>query len=508
MLMELLFRTETSISPKVSLVLLDWSCRESYHVLDYLSHQTIPREEYEIVWIEYYDKRAPQIEQKITERSVAKRPVVDQWLVMGIPKTVYYHKHLMYNVGIVLSTGNIVVFCDSDAIVGQTFVETIIRCFETEPNIVLHLDEVRNNNKCFYPFNYPTVEQVIGNGCINWQDGRTTGVSDAEDVLHTRNYGACMAALREDLIRIGGADEHIDYLGHICGPYEMTFRLVNAGKKEVWHPTEFLYHVWHPGQAGENNYVGPHDGRHVSSKALQAKLTGRIFPFLENPAIRNLGPQNAHAPLEQSLAQVLSEERLQSWSLDNVAKLKPQLWQTLLSFQRRIVAVRLLKTFSKLLLKRVRTKATQLSAKVMTVSDQPAGPTGVTQSRPTRISLLSLARTLNFLRATLDFCVSMTHRSRDCLNSILIQGHSEASIYGTDDIAEILYDLTFDMPVKLKNIYGDAEGKRFHTFRVLPIETYRPNKEPLIVTGSAEVEEKVNRLKSLGISSERLIVVI
>ena len=65
--------------------------------------------------------------------------------------------------------------------------------------------------------------------------GKTTGLLDNVDPLHTRNYGACMSALREDLLKIGGADEHIDYLEHICGPYEMTFRLVNAGKREVWY---------------------------------------------------------------------------------------------------------------------------------------------------------------------------------------------------------------------------------------------------------------------------------
>jgi hypothetical protein len=36
-----------------------------------------------------------------------------------------------------------------------------------------------------------------------------------------------MAARRRGLLAIGGADEHIDYLGYMCGPYELTFRLMN-----------------------------------------------------------------------------------------------------------------------------------------------------------------------------------------------------------------------------------------------------------------------------------------
>lgn len=56
-MMEILFKNEISKQPSVSIILLDWSVRESYHILYYLNNQTIPREQYEIIWIEYYDKR-------------------------------------------------------------------------------------------------------------------------------------------------------------------------------------------------------------------------------------------------------------------------------------------------------------------------------------------------------------------------------------------------------------------------------------------------------------------
>lgn len=499
--MRIAYNNPNLLAPKVSIVLLDWSCRESFHILDYLSKQTVSRDQYEVVWIEYYDRQPTEINAKLKQyASESQPPPVDKWLILNVPRNVYYHKHLMYNVGILFSRGNIVAICDSDAIVKESFVEAIVGSFEQDPNIVLHLDQARNNDKRFYPFNYPTVDEIVGEGAINWHDGKTTGLWDTEDILHTRNYGACMAAQRKALISIGGADEHIDYLGHICGPYEMTFRLVNSGKREVWHPTEFLYHVWHPGQAGENNYVGPHDGRQLSSRALQAKFTGRISPFVENRAIQNSRLVDSQIPLEQSLTRVLSEERLQSWSADNIANLQPGLWRTLLSFRRRIIAVRLVKTFSRLLLRRIRTKAAQLSAKARTVSAQPAASS--------RSVFLSGARANVFLRSSLEFFLSMIHRSRDCLNSALAQGHSEISLYGTDDSAEILYDLSFELPVKIKSVYDDCDGKRFHNFKVMPIETYVSSNELLIITGSAQIENKVKRLKTLGVSTDRLIVMV
>ncbi|MBI4640504.1 MAG: tetratricopeptide repeat protein [Candidatus Tectomicrobia bacterium] len=313
-----LFKNERCERPRVSLVLLDWSCRESFHLLHYLGQQTIPRDQYEIIWIEYYQRVSPEITEGL-QGSEDQPPIVDQWVVLGMPETAYYHKHLMYNVGLVLSRGEIVIFCDSDAMVKPTFVETIIRTFEQDPDIVLHLDEVRNNDRRFHPFNYPSFEEVVGSRAINWTGSTTTGLVDRIDPLHSRNYGACMGAQREDLIEIGGADEQIDYLGHICGPYEMTFRLVNAQKREVWHPTEFLYHVWHPGQAGDKNYLGPHDGRHMSTTALAARWSGRVLPLVENRAVQMMRLSRLYRLEDHSLlSQVIDHEALKRWNIEEM----------------------------------------------------------------------------------------------------------------------------------------------------------------------------------------------
>src|SRR5438477_165049 len=80
-------------------------------------------------------------------------PVVDKWLRMNMPRTAYYHKHLMYNLGIALADGRIVTICDSDAMVRETLVESIIGAFDEHSGVALHLDEVRNVSRRFYPFN-------------------------------------------------------------------------------------------------------------------------------------------------------------------------------------------------------------------------------------------------------------------------------------------------------------------------------------------------------------------
>lgn len=295
-------RESRRAAPKVSLILLDWSVRESFHLLHYLSLQDVDREWFEVIVVEFYSRVSTAIGEHADQ--------VDTWALLQMPEACYYHKHLMYNAGIVLAKGEICVICDSDAMVKPGFIRSIVSAFEDEPGIVLHIDQFRNSRRDLYPFCYPSFEEVTGRGCINNVSGITRGLADNRDTIHSRNYGACMCARRADLVAIGGADEHVDYLGHICGPYDMTFRLVNKGLTEVWHRSEFMYHTWHPGQAGENNYLGPHDGRHVSTTALDALRERRVLPLVENASIRALRHSQDAGPAR---AFDISSHNLATW---------------------------------------------------------------------------------------------------------------------------------------------------------------------------------------------------
>ncbi len=239
--MELLFDRPPQKPPELTFVLLDWDCRESYHFLDYLAKQTVDRDRYEVMWVEYYTKRAPELRERIDKALAAGTPPpIDRYVVLDLPKRVCYHKHLMGNVGIALARGGIVCGLDSDAMARPTLVASILDCFQGGANIVLHLDELRSVERRFYPFNFPSFDEVEGTQAINSVQGVPAGLLDRKDMLHSRNYGACMAARRSDLIAVGGADMHWDYLGYICGPYDLTFRLLNAGARIKWHASEWI----------------------------------------------------------------------------------------------------------------------------------------------------------------------------------------------------------------------------------------------------------------------------
>lgn len=489
--LEILFYNKKCVSPKVSVVLLDWSCRESLHVLHYLSRQTVPRDQYEIIWIEYYSKRADQIEEGLKDCAArGKPPIVDQWIVMGMPGNVHYHKHLMYNIGIVISRGKIVTLCDSDAIVRDTFVETIIRSFEKEPNIVLHLDEVRNNDRRFYPFNYPNIEEVRGKGCINWMDGMTTGLFDKEDPLHTLNYGACMSARREDLIKIGGADENIEYLGHICGPYEMTFRLSNTGKKEVWHQEEFLYHVWHPGIDGRGNYFGPHDGRNISVAALEARSTGRVMPLTENRAIRALRLRQENFLNEPLTSLAISGEHIKNWTAGAFGHHSRSLWKLGSFLNQPILNLRLTVTFIKITIRQLHMKVSKFSRRPISFKD----------------ILRKVPKAYDFIKNMGQYNNYVLRQCKRCLNELVSQNVRQFAVYGATDALEILYKLTLDTPLRINAIYDNNRREPLFNINVMHVEAIREYNGKIVVASLVGVEEKVERLIKLGVDRERIML--
>ena len=185
---------------------------------------------YELIWIEFYDRKPQALHEAVAEAENAGKPLVDKLVVMNHPRNFIFHKHRMYNLGVMVAEGEICVICDSDAMFTPNFIQRIITAFEEDPH---RRDPPRRSpqhrSRVSIRSIFPLSSEFLASQCQNWTGRTTKGLDNSRDMLHEANYGACLAARREDIIRIGGSDEHLDYLGYICGPYDLTFRLVNAG---------------------------------------------------------------------------------------------------------------------------------------------------------------------------------------------------------------------------------------------------------------------------------------
>lgn len=76
--MKMIFQNKNLQNPIVSIILIDWSVRHSFHILYYLNKQTVERKKYEIIWIEYYDRKPKEIEEKLNSSIKNGYPILDK----------------------------------------------------------------------------------------------------------------------------------------------------------------------------------------------------------------------------------------------------------------------------------------------------------------------------------------------------------------------------------------------------------------------------------------------
>jgi len=285
---------------KASIILIDWSVRESFHSVYCLNHQTVSRDQYEVIWVEYYGTLLEELVKYVKEGQLDK--------YIGLGEKGMFFKQRMCNEGVIRSESEIIIIPDSDAYYSPTFLEAILTTFEEHRgrNIVLYVDEQRKKE----PLLSPPDEDAISWERICERRRRLRG-QKPKYTFHwhpwgTGNYGACLCATKKAIIEAGGFDEHPGYLS-LWGGVELGWRLRNKGYKEIWHPTEWIIHYSHPGANSEIEipwelYPDPHiattangasrradgDARGYSKLTWEVKETGRTEPLLENEKIHAL----------------------------------------------------------------------------------------------------------------------------------------------------------------------------------------------------------------------------
>lgn len=259
-------------NPLVSVILLDRSVRERFHALDWLSKQDAPRDDYELIWVEIYNRVVPE--------AMEKADVVITCSQKGM-----YSVHKGLNIGYLHARGQIVTNCDSDAVFPPDLISSIIKSFDPDSSgelkpLILSHDEFRNN-KITYP----------------------DGVSDIEEIKKYpwlplwKNAGACTSFRRLDAIKFGGWDEHKSFRGLSAGG-DLPWRLINVGILPKWHDQSVaLYHFAHPHPKLNKGFPysfkmwreiqSPYfEGHPILS--VEAFSTGRLLPLKENEEIHKL----------------------------------------------------------------------------------------------------------------------------------------------------------------------------------------------------------------------------
>jgi hypothetical protein len=155
-----------------------------------------------------------------------------------------------------------------------------------------------------------------------------------------------------------------------------------------------------------------------------------------------------------------------------------------------LVSVLLSKTFLK-------TLSRQLYLKLTKFTRRSNGPKAF-------FSRLALAA--DFLKHMARYNWEVIRRSKRCLRNLAADNVQEVFVYGESDVKEVLYDLTFEIPMKIKTIGEDYKFHRNFGRAELPIEMYAASREKVIVASLVNIDERIKRLRAWGVKDERLVL--
>ncbi len=203
--------------PDISVIMVDGGFRERFHALDYFSEQTLERERYELIWVEYTDRPAPE---------AASREGV-RLFTLGRseePQVLGY----AYNKGIVEARGEVLVIADADVACEPDLLERVLEEHEACPELVLYVLRLDQREE-------------------DYREGADLDyIRSSSSVKHTYNFGGCTTVRREWMLEMNGYEQLPFFAGYHYLGGDNYIRFKNMGLKVKWHPDMRVYHPWHP----------------------------------------------------------------------------------------------------------------------------------------------------------------------------------------------------------------------------------------------------------------------
>lgn len=202
---------------KISVIMIDGGFRENIYSAEYFAKQDFQDNEYEVIWVEYFDKP----HEKLKEIPKVK--------VITLEKKDEYHSSYCFNAGIQAASGEVIVLPDADQIVKPNFLSKVWEEHQSCDELVS------------YMYRYDEMEK----GSLkdhSWEE------LDKKCVLkNTSNYGGCLTVRKKWLIAINGYEMHpIFKSGFHANGLDIYTRFKNLGLAIKWNRELKLYHPWHP----------------------------------------------------------------------------------------------------------------------------------------------------------------------------------------------------------------------------------------------------------------------
>ncbi|MCK4373745.1 MAG: glycosyltransferase family 2 protein, partial [Candidatus Brocadiae bacterium] len=210
----------------VSVICWDGSFRENFDGVLCALNQTLPKDTYELIFVEYYERANPQI------LALAEQHENVQVAALGNSHPGKENEHSIgacVNEGLRRARGDLIVIPDADVVFEEDFLEEVVRQHERYEELALY----------FYRMDEPETA---------WPVPRS--IEELKKVGRIRfaeNYGGCLAVRKKWLEEINGYEEDDLWRGYASQDQDTARRLKTLGLSVKWHPSKFLYHGHHTG---------------------------------------------------------------------------------------------------------------------------------------------------------------------------------------------------------------------------------------------------------------------
>ncbi|MFW6032291.1 MAG: glycosyltransferase [Phycisphaeraceae bacterium] len=219
---------------RISVVMVDGSFRERFHAIDAFANQNMARDDYELIWVEYYDRVSPAL-----EANLAKYP---HCRAVCLGREGVYHSSYCFNRGIVEARGEVIVIPDADVIVESDFLDKVWADHAECDRLVEY----------FHRWNEPEH--------AHREEVDMDHLRRVCELTNPANHGACISVRTKWLLEINGYDQHpVFSTGFHANDRDVYTRLNNLGLSVRWNPDVKLYHPWHPATCVHApNYIPQH----------------------------------------------------------------------------------------------------------------------------------------------------------------------------------------------------------------------------------------------------------
>jgi hypothetical protein len=219
--------------------MVDGGFRETFWPLRTWLDQSLSRETYELIWVDYTDRVAEQVMQHHRIRTFALGRDDE-------PQVLAY----AFNEGICRARGEIVVLPDADVCCEWNLLEVIASELTADAELVLYVLRLDQ------PRNYYLPEQGLEH------------VRKTCSVKHTYNYGGCTAIGRRWLVEMNGYEQLPIFSGYHYNGGDNYIRFKNMGLKIRWHPKQRVYHPWHPSPPSAKRATAYEQERFIQRRAV------------------------------------------------------------------------------------------------------------------------------------------------------------------------------------------------------------------------------------------------